>query len=109
MGMASLRIAYTGHLDQTVSRIGLPWGGLGLFVNVNYQQSLIEQNCDVFIAGEADSYGFRFSVEAGIPMIETGHELSENPGLRVFTKLLEQAFPDVSFQFYENTSIWQIL
>ena len=58
-----------------VSRIGLPWGGLGLFVNVGYQQALVEQGCDLFIAGESDNYGFRFAQECGIPMIETSHEI----------------------------------
>jgi putative NIF3 family GTP cyclohydrolase 1 type 2 len=106
--MDSLRIAGIQDLDQKVSRIGLPWGGLGLFVNVGYQQQLIELNCDVFIAGESDSYGFRFAAEAGIPMIETGHEISENPGLRQFTQFLTQHFPSVDFTFYEVPSIWRI-
>ena len=109
MKMVNLRVAGAYNLERKVSRIGLPWGGLGLFVNVSYQQRLIAQECDAFIAGESDSYGFRFAVEAGIPMIETGHELSENPGLRHFTKLLAQAFPDVNFNFYENACIWDIV
>ncbi|MCJ7549688.1 MAG: Nif3-like dinuclear metal center hexameric protein, partial [Anaerolineae bacterium] len=85
LAMPAVRVSTTEGMDQIVHRIGLPWGGLGLFVNVGYQQSLIEQDCDVFIAGETDNYGFRFSREVGIPMIETSHELSENPGLRRFT------------------------
>ena len=79
-------------------RVGLPWGGLGLFVNVGYQQRLIEQGCDVFIAGESDNYGFRFAAECGIPMIETSHELSENDGLRRFAEMLSGGFPDVQFR-----------
>ena len=109
MEMPYLRVAGVSNLSRKVHRIGLPWGGLGLFVNVNYQQNLIMQECDAFIAGESDSYGFRFAVEAGIPMIETGHELSENPGLKKFTEILMNAFPDVTFSFYESKSIWQII
>ena len=93
-------------MDQIVHRVGLPWGGMGLFVNVGYQQRLIEQSCDVFIAGESDNYGFRFAAECGIPMIETSHELSENDGLRRFTDMLAQAFPDVCCRFFENTCAW---
>ncbi|NOY75007.1 MAG: hypothetical protein GXP32_04360 [Kiritimatiellaeota bacterium] len=59
------------------SRVGLPWGGLGLFVNVAYQQFLFEHGCDVFIAGESDNMGFRFAEECGIPMIETSHEVNK--------------------------------
>ncbi len=108
LGMKALRVATTGEIDPIVRRIGLPWGGLGLFVNVGYQQQLITQGCDVFIAGESDNYGFRFAVEAGIPMIETSHEISENPGLRRFTAMLQQAFPEVRFSFYENPCIWHM-
>jgi putative NIF3 family GTP cyclohydrolase 1 type 2 len=108
MGMPHLRIAAAGELGRMVSRVGLPWGGLGLFVNVGYQQRLIAQGCDVFIAGESDNYGFRFAAECGIPMIETSHEVSENPGLRRFTAMLGEEFPRVPFRFYENECVWQM-
>jgi putative NIF3 family GTP cyclohydrolase 1 type 2 len=107
-GMPAVRVATGSGLQRTVRRVGLPWGGLGLFVNVGYQQRLVEAGCDVFIAGESDNYGFRFAVESGIPMIETSHEVSENPGLRRFTAMLGQAFPDVAFRFYENKCIWRV-
>lgn len=108
MGMNGLRIAGVTDLNQMVSRIGLPWGGLGLFVNVGYQQKLIEQGCDLFIAGESDNYGFRFAHECGIPMIETSHEICENPGLAHFTAMLAKAFPQVDFRFFENPCVWSM-
>ncbi|MHC4884904.1 MAG: Nif3-like dinuclear metal center hexameric protein [Planctomycetota bacterium] len=107
-GMPHLRVSAAGDTNRTVSRVGLPWGGLGLFPNVGYQQALLEQGCDVFIAGESDNYGFRFAAECGIPMIETSHEVSENPGLRRLTGVLDEAFPDVQFAFYENECIWRM-
>jgi len=108
--MGHLRVALAGRsLGYRVHRIGLPWGGLGLFVNVGYQEKLIELGCEAFIAGESDSYGFRFCAELGIPMIETSHEDSENPGLRHFTDLLAAAFPKVVFSFYENRRAWESL
>lgn len=108
MGMPALRVSAPAGLDQIVRRVGLPWGGLGLFVNVGYQQRLIEQGCDVFIAGESDNYGFRFAAELGIPMIETSHELSENDGLRRFTEMLARAFPAVCCRFFENACAWEM-
>jgi len=108
MGMSAVRVAGGKDMRRMVKRVGLPWGGLGLFVNVGYQQRLAELGCDVFIAGEADNYGFRFAAENAIPMIETSHELSENPGLRRFTALVAQAFPEVTFRFYENECIWRV-
>ena len=108
MKMRAIRVAEVTDMHQTVSKVGLPWGGLGLFVNVDYQQSLVEQECDVFIAGESDNYGFRFAQESGIPMIETSHEISENPGFEKFTSILAKAFPDIVFCFYENKCVWNI-
>ena len=113
MGMDHVRLSVPGDLEaamaQPVQRVGLPWGGLGLFVNVGYQQKLIAQGCDAFIAGESDNYGFRFAEEAGIPMIETSHEVSENPGLAVFTERLQAAFPAVDFAFYGNPCVWRMV
>ena len=108
MGMATLRVSQPETMRRRIRRVGLPWGGLGLFVNVAYQQRLIEQGCDAFIAGESDNYGFRFSAECGIPMIETSHEISENPGLRHFAGMIADAFPAVRVHFFENSCAWSI-
>lgn len=108
VGMAHLRVSCAGvDLEKRVRRVGLPWGGLGLFVNVSYQEWALEQGCDVLISGESDSYGFRFAVECGVPMIETSHEASEIPGLRRFTNLLAEEHPSVNFTFYDNGSAWR--
>jgi len=107
-GMPSLRVSCPKGMEQIVHRVGLPWGGLGLFVNVTYQQRLIEMGCDVLIAGESDNYGFRFSAELGIPMIETGHEISENPGLEHFARMLQSRFPELDVAFYECEPAWRM-
>jgi putative NIF3 family GTP cyclohydrolase 1 type 2 len=106
MTMSPLRVSAPNGLGQKVSRVGLPWGGLGLFVNVGYQQHLLSLGCDVLIAGESDSYGFRFSAECGVPMIETSHEDSENDGLRRFCELLRERFPALSVEFFEVSRPW---
>lgn len=107
-GMPAVRVSCPKGMGQTVHRVGLPWGGLGLFVNVRYQQQLIEMGCDVFIAGESDDYGFRFSAECGIPMIETGHEISENPGLRHFAQMLGERFAELDAVYYDCKPIWRM-
>jgi len=107
-GMSHLRVCAPNGLDQIVRCVGLPWGGLGLFVNVQYQQRLIEMGCDVMIAGETDNYGFRFSAECGIPMIETGHEISENEGLKHFCEMLQTRFESLDILFYQCEPIWQM-
>ena len=107
MNMKGLRYTAPNGLRQKIRRIGLPWGGMGLFVNVSYQEKLIKMGVDLLIAGETDNYGFRFSAECGIPMIETSHELSENPGLENYTKALARKMPGLRFTFFENKQIWE--
>ncbi len=109
LGLASLRVSAPQGLGQVVRRVGLPWGGLGLFVNVGYQERLIEMGCDALIAGESDDYGMRFAAELGIPLIETGHSTSENPGLRRFRDLLAAEFPGLHVAYYECPPAWEIV
>lgn len=101
LGLECLR-ATPGDKNRVIRRIGLPWGGLGLFTNVKYMQNLLNEGCDVFIAGETDNYGFHFATDSGIDLIETSHEVSENPGLKNFYKKLCESFPSLKVEFYEN-------
>jgi putative NIF3 family GTP cyclohydrolase 1 type 2 len=105
-GLGHVRCSLTDRLDRKVRRVGLPWGGLGLDSNVGYQQSVLEQGVDVLIAGESDNYGFRFSAEWDVPMVETSHETSENPGIRHFAEMLGREFGALAVRFYENECIW---
>ncbi len=110
VGMDYVRISCSdSDLEKKVRCVGLPWGGLGLDSNVSYQQAVMEMGCDVLIAGESDSYGFRFSAECGVPMIETSHETSEIPGLRRFAAMLGEKHPDVAIDFHDNGTIWRLI
>ena len=106
LGMTAVRA--TPHDPAApVRRAGLPWGGLGLFVNVGYMQSILKYDCDVFIAGESDNYGMHFAMESGVPMIETSHEVSENPGLAQYAQELQAALLTVPVRYYENPMPWR--
>jgi len=82
VGMAGLRVS-SHAADHPVRVIGVPWGGLGLFVNVSYVEQLIEMGANALICGESDNLGFRFATELDIPVIETSHEVSEARGLEI--------------------------
>ena len=99
--LACLR-ATPGDKTRVIRQIGLPWGGLGLIVNTSYMQSLLHEGCDCLIAGETDNYGFHFATDSGVDLIETSHEVSENPGLEHFGQVLAAAFPQLHVSFYEN-------
>jgi len=100
-GRRVLRVA--GPLEKRVRCVGLPWGGLGLDTNIPYMQRLVDLGADVFIAGEADEYGFTFANDVGVPLIETGHALSENIGIRNFTDRVRNDFPALKVVFFEKT------
>lgn len=100
-GLPVLRFT-EGDLDRQIDRIGLPWGGLALSLNIGYLEKLVEMGCQALIAGESDSYGHHFARESGVYMIETGHEASENPGLRLMVDWLKERFPELNVSYYET-------
>lgn len=107
MDMEAVRLA--GDPRRKVSRIGLPWGGLGLFVNVGYMQKLVALGADGFIGGESDEYGMIFAAEQGIPFIETSHVLSENPGIERYARMLGDDFPGIDVVYYETPRPWRMV
>ncbi len=50
----------------------------------------------------------RMVLEAGVDVIETSHEISENAGLKNFTSDLAKMRPDVEVCFYELPCCWKI-
>ena len=46
----------------------------------------------MLISGEADEYAMRYALDAGVPTIETGHSISENPGLRLAAEHISAHF-----------------
>jgi len=91
-----------GDPKRKVKRIGLPCGGLGLKGNIAYMQKLIDHGCDVLIAGESENYSFNFMRDAGIDLIETSHELTENPGLKKFCQRMADDLKNIEVIFFEN-------
>jgi putative NIF3 family GTP cyclohydrolase 1 type 2 len=106
-GLAAIRVTAPQGMEQRVSRVGLLVGGAALCPNGGAFEPSIRAGCDVLIAGETDNYGFRYAAECGIPLIETSHEVSENPGFRHFSELLGERFSDLSVSFFENTCPYQ--
>ena len=108
-GLPSIRVAAPHGLDHRVHRVGLLVGGAGLCPNGGAFEPAIRAGCDVLIAGETDNYGFRYAAECGVTLIETSHEVSENPGFRHFADRLAARFPDLSVSFYENACPYRVL
>jgi putative NIF3 family GTP cyclohydrolase 1 type 2 len=105
LGLPAIRAAIKDPA-RLVTRIGVPWGGMGLFVNVGYVNSLLPHRPEVLIAGETDNYGFRFATELGIDVIETSHEISEHKGLEEFAQRIGKSI-SLPVTFFPNPMIWK--
>jgi putative NIF3 family GTP cyclohydrolase 1 type 2 len=103
--MKTLRASFDDS-ERIVTRIGLGWGGMALFVNLWYPMKLIELGAELIIAGETDNYGFRFMRESGADVIECSHEVSENRGIAKFGDLLREKIGDVKIVDFCNPCIW---
>jgi len=106
-GMPAVRV--TADLDREVSRVGLPWGGTGLSVNASFINSVIEHDPDVLIAGESDEYAMRMVRDCNVALIETGHAVSEEPGLEWFAGWLGEQFADLNVVYHQCEPAWQVL
>ena len=108
VGMEHVRVACRDEdMHKLVERVGLPWGGMGLGVNMGYQAGLIKKGCDAFISGEMDAGAFIHACEGGVPCIETSHEASEIPGIVRFTEILRKEHPNIRFDHFDNGICWR--
>ncbi len=102
-GLPALRVSSPTDMDMRVKRVGLLVGGAGLCANGGAYEPGVRAGIDVFIAGEVDNYGFRYATECGVALIETSHEVCENPGFRHFAAMVRERFPRLRVSFYENS------
>ena len=99
-------VRVTGDPAREVSRVGLPWGGLGLSVNIGFIEGLLRYDPDVLIAGETDEYAMFYCRDADVPLIESSHAGSENFGLAHFAEDLAAAMPTTKVVFHRCPVPW---
>ena len=102
-------VRVVGDFDREISRIGLPWGGLGLSLNIGFLEELLRYAPQVLIAGETDEYAMYYALDADVNIIETGHSISENIGLKGFVEKLKRDHPETKIVFYECEKPWRFL
>ncbi len=100
-------VRLVGKPDRKIERVGLPWGGLVLSLNVGFIEDLLRHNPDVLIAGETDEYAMYYALDADVDVIETGHSVSENIGLKKFVEILKQYYPEIKIVFFECKRPWK--
>lgn len=79
---------------------------MGLFVNIEFMQRLVENGAEAGICGETDEYAMRFAEDAGLALIETSHAACENIGLRRFAAMVADAHPGLNVAFHECGPGW---
>jgi len=107
LNLKTVRI--TGKPNQKIRRIGLPWGGLGLSLNISFLEKLLRYEPQALIAGETDEYAMYYALDADVNVIEVGHSVSENIGLKKFVEKLKQDYPKIKIVFYECKKPWRSL
>ena len=107
MGLKIVRVI--GDLNKKVKRIGMAYGGIGLFTNLCCWEEMLQWNPEVVIAGETDEYAMRYAIDNGLCVIETTHPLSENPGLEKFCNELKKVFPGIKVIFHRCGVPWKYI
>ncbi len=108
-GMEALRVSSPDGMDMKVKRVGLLVGGAALCANGGAFEPGVRSGIDVFVGGETDNYGFRYATESGIALIETSHEICENPGFRHFSEMIQEKFAGLRVTFYENQCPYEVV
>ncbi len=107
LALPSLRLV--GDATRVVRRVGLPWGGLGLSYNAAFIEGLLRYHVDVLIAGESDEYALWAARDADVPLIETAHAVSEEPGLRRFAEMLGAFVAPIPVVFHALGRPWRLI
>jgi putative NIF3 family GTP cyclohydrolase 1 type 2 len=107
LGLSCVRVV--GASDRVIRRIALAYGGIGLSSNLGCWEDHRDLSPDVFIAGEMDEMAMHYVIESGLAAIETGHAVSEEPGLRRLCEDLRGAFPGVRIVFHPTEQPWHRL
>jgi putative NIF3 family GTP cyclohydrolase 1 type 2 len=86
----SLRVA--GDTGSQVRKIASLWGGMGLNCNLYWLRRAIDNGADAAVCGEMDEFMMQFAEDAGFPIIETSHRLSEEYGISHYAELLRKKY-----------------
>lgn len=107
IGLKIVRVV--GDSNKKVSRIGLAYGGIGLYTNLGFWEQMLKWNPEVVIVGETDEYAMRYAIDNDLCVIETTHPLSENPGLEKFCDELKGVFPGIKVVFHRCGIPWEYI
>jgi putative NIF3 family GTP cyclohydrolase 1 type 2 len=95
LGQTTVRVS-PGWNGRQVSRLGLGWGGISHYRNLQYVELLREAGAEVIVAGEVDEYAIEYYRDAGLGWIELGHYATEVLGMEHLAHVLAAHFPGLT-------------
>jgi putative NIF3 family GTP cyclohydrolase 1 type 2 len=104
MKLDSVRVV--GDPDRLIRRVALAYGGLGLWSNLGIWEDMLDLSPELFIGGEIDEQAMHYVEENGFCAIETGHAISEEPGIERLALDLRKAFPCENIIFHRCKTPW---
>ncbi|MGI5915657.1 MAG: Nif3-like dinuclear metal center hexameric protein [Anaerolineae bacterium] len=90
-----------GPPERIVRRVGVAIGGFG-GNQWNIAEEFAYLGAEVIVFGDMVEQLALNALELNIPVIETLHSLSEEPGMRVLCDLLAARFPEIDWRFYPS-------
>ncbi|MCM8829753.1 MAG: Nif3-like dinuclear metal center hexameric protein [Candidatus Omnitrophica bacterium] len=96
------KVRITGSPKWKVKRIGSLWGGLGLSINAVFIDEILRYNVDTVIAGEVDEYTMRAMKDMDVGIVEVGHEISEETGLKHLARDLREKIKTIPVSYCPN-------
>ena len=85
-------VRVVGDLNRRVRRVGNFWGGIGLDANLYWVRESIQHGAEVGICGEMSETTMHYALDAGVSLIETSHQLSEEVGIRRYAADVRRRF-----------------
>jgi len=93
-------VRLAGDPDMTVRRIVNLWGGMGLSANMYWINRALANGAEAGICGEMDEVFINYALDAGFPVIETSHQLSEEFGVRYHADYLRRHYPELRLEVF---------
>jgi len=100
-------VRYDGDLSRIIRRVAVPWGGLGQWwTGVACAAPL---GFDAMIGGDIIDGVVRLAREEGWAVIDAMHHATELEAMKRLAERVQQRFPDMPVEYYENSMPWAVL
>ena len=93
-GLAHLRVQGDG--DRKIQTVAVGFGNMGRVID-----AIQANKADAGIFGELNEHAFTAAREAGIPVVEATHLISESIGFRSVVDVMKERLPDIRFEFID--------